>query len=213
MTGCFPAFSLCGSHTLVADDRDPVAWRRGRSRFGVWVIDADGAPVRERLQRAQAHLGAVLWPSARQPHITVAVGGFLCDEARHADDWAPARLAAQQAALEGLALRPFELQIGGLDSFDSAAFLQVLDPAGGLASLREALVGAHHEYRDTAYCPHLTVGLYRRAVDKAALAAQLLAFDDGPPLSLSVTAVHWVSYAADELGGRLRVEHRHALRP
>lgn len=207
----FPAFSLPGSHTLAADDRDPVDWRRGRSRFGVWVIDADVAPVRERLQRARVHLGDLLWPSPRQPHITVAVGGFLCDEAVHDDDWAPARLAAQQAALQALALRPFTLQIGRLDSFDSAAFLQVDDPEGGLTRLREALVGSHHEYRETAYCPHVTVGLYRQAVAKAVLTAQLQSLANGPALSLPVTAVHWVSYAAQTLGSVLRIEHSHAL--
>ena len=207
----FPAFSLPGPHTLTADDRDPVDWRRGRSRFGVWVIDADVAPVRERLQRARVHLGDALWPSRRQPHITVAVGGFLCDEAVHDDDWAPARLAAQQAALQALALRPFTLQIGRLDSFDSAAFLQVHDPEGGLTRLREALVGSHHEYRDTAYCPHVTVGLYRQAVAKTALTAQLQSLANGPALSLPVTAVHWVSYAAQTLGSVLRIEHSHAL--
>lgn len=207
----FPAFSLPDPHTLPADDRDPVEWRRGRSRFGVWVIDADLAPVRARLQRAQAHLGEVLWPSDRQPHITVAVGGFLCDEAVHDDDWAPARLAAQQVALQALALRPFTLQIGRLDSFDSAAFLQVTDPQGGLTQLRQALVGSHHEYRDTPYCAHLTVGLYRRAVAKAELTSQLQAFEAGPVLNLAVTAVHWVGYAADALGSALRIEHSHPL--
>jgi 2'-5' RNA ligase len=207
----FPAYSLPGTHTLVADDRDPVSWRRGRQRFGVWVIDADVAPVRERLQRACAHLGEALWPSTRQPHITVAVGGFLCDEAVHADDWAPARLAAQQVALQALALRPFTLQIGRLDSFDSAAFLQVHDPEGGLTRLRQALVGSHHEYRDTPYCAHLTAGLYRRAVAKAALTKQLQALDGGPALRLPVTAVHWVSYAAHALGSVLRIELSHAL--
>lgn len=211
MPFAFPAFSLPGAHTLVADDRDPVVWRRGRSRFGVWVIEADTAPVRARLQRAQAHLGDMLWPSPRQPHITVAVGGFLCDEAVHDDDWAPAQLAAQQAALQALALRPFTLQIGRLDSFDSAAFLQVADPQGGLTQLRQALVGSHHEYRDTSYCAHLTVGLYRRAVAKAGLTAQLHAFEAGPALNLPVTAVHWVSYAADALGSLLRIEHSHLL--
>lgn len=211
MTGAFPAFSLPGSHTLPADDRDPVAWRQGRSRFGVWIIEADALPVRRQVARAQAHLGDMLWPSDRQPHITVAVGGFLCDEAVRADDWAPARLAAQLAALRALALRPFTLQIGRLDSFDSAAFLQVSDPQGGLQQLRQALVGSHHEYRDTPYCAHLTVGLYRRAVAKTELTSQLHAFEAGPVLNLPVTAVQWVSYAADTLGSVLRLEHRHAL--
>jgi 2'-5' RNA ligase len=119
-------------------------------------------------------------------------------------------LAAQQAALKAASqarvLHPFTLQLGRLNSFDSAAFLQVTDPEGGLQRLREVLVGTHDEYRDMPYCPHLTVGLYRRAVAKTALTAQLLALDAGPALSLPVQAVSFVHYEARCLQGPLTTQ-------
>lgn len=214
----FPAFSLPGPDTWPAETRDPVDWRRGRERYGVWVIDADLAPVQARLAQARAHLQGWLWPSPRQPHITVCVGGFLCTEPRHVDDLAPARLAAQKAALQTCAVPAFELQIDRLNSFDSAAFLEVHDPCQGdprsaLARLRAALVGRHHEFRDTAYCPHLTVGLYQQAVPKQRLVEQLACLDLGPALRLPVRALHFVSYAAGVLGGPLQTEYVHALIP
>lgn len=219
----FPAFSLPGPDTWPADPADPVAWRQGRERYGVWVIDADLAPVHTRLAHARAHLPGWLWPSPRQPHITVCVGGFLCTAPRHADDLPPARLAAQKEALQACGVAAFELQIGRLNSFDSAAFLEITEhpqapphndpPGSALARLRAALVGAHTEFRDTPYCPHLTVGLYQRAVPKTRLVAQLAAFEAGPALRLPVRALHFVSYAAGVLGGPLQTEYVHPLIP
>ena len=60
----------------------------------------------------------------------------------------------------------FELHIGDLDSFTSAAFLAVQEH-GHLDRLRDTLAGLAPEVRQAPYAPHLTVGLYRRAVARA----------------------------------------------
>lgn len=184
---------------------DPTAWRRGRHRYGVWVLDADTALVREHLAAARRLGGDWLWPTERQPHITVWVGGFLCDTPRHADDLPPATLAAQQRALQAAVLPAFDLQIGALGSFDAAAYLHVQDPSGSLARLRALLHDARGEFRETPYRPHVTVGLYRQAVPRADVARRFEAWAE-PPLTLPVHTLRFVSYDAAVIDGPLHTE-------
>lgn len=191
---------------------DPVDWRRGRERYGVWVLDVDTSAVRERVAAARSLLADVLWaPAGRQPHITVWVAGFLCGTAALEDDLPPAMLMAQQAALQAAALPPFMLQLGAPDTFDAAAFLHVHDPDSALSRLRAVLQPAGRgEFRETPYVPHVTVGLYRAAMPKAEIQRRLSTWDFAP-LTVPVTAVHFVSYAAAVIDGPLHTECSVAL--
>jgi 2'-5' RNA ligase len=191
--------------TRAVERDDPVAWRRGRTRYGVWVLEADTAPVRERLALVRAHCGDWLWPTQRLPHVTVWVGGFLCDRPALDDDLPPTALAARQAALREALLPPFRLEVGGPATFEAAAYLRVADPGGALDRLRALLQDGRGEFRDTPYVPHVTVGLYRRSVPMADVVRRLSACRV-MPLDLAVTAVHFVSYDAAVIDGPLRTE-------
>ena len=189
---------------LAVDDSDYPEWRRGREHYGVWLIDAETAAIRERLQYLREQLGDLFAPQARQAHITLFVGGFLCEQARLDDDFTLSALRQQQATLLAQPPAPFDLQIGGIDSFDSAAFLKVGDPQQALLPLR-ALLGRHAlEPRFAPYVPHLTLGLYRAAFDKRAVRARLRRLAAMPPLPLRVEALHFCSYAARTIGGPLQ---------
>lgn len=203
-------FSAAG-HTLPQEDRDYPEWHLGRTHYGVWLIDADTSAVRERITQAQAHLAPLLVHHQRQPHITLFVCGFMADVVAHGDDFTPAMLAAQQAALQALQQEPFTLQIGAIDSFDSAVFLRVGDPDNGLAPLRHALGQGTREIRQSAYVPHLTVGLYSGAFDTQAVVGQLQSFAPHTPIPLRVERVHFARYEARVLGGPLQLCHTHAL--
>lgn len=207
-------FSASGT-TLALEDRDYPEWHKGRAHYGVWLIDADVAPVHTRITRARAHLASLLVPppegAQRQPHVTLFVCGFIADAAVLDDDFSPAMLAVQQAALQALPLAPFTLYIGGIDSFDSAVFLRVDDPAGGLATLRQALGQGVCEIRQSPYVPHLTVDLYRGAFDKRQVAEQLQSFADDEPIPLQVERIHFARYNAGELAGPLQPLVCHTL--
>ena len=120
-------------------------------------------------------------------------------------------LAAQQAALQALQLEPFTLQIGAIDSFDSAVFLRVGDPDNGLAPLRQALGQGTREIRQSAYVPHLTVGLYSGAFDKELVEGKLQSFASHTPIPLRVQRIHFARYEARVLGGPLQLCHTHLL--
>lgn len=201
------------AQSIVCERRDYPQWRRGRQRYAVWTLPVDCPRVLARLARAQAHLGDWLHVDyRRQAHITLFVCGFPAEAARFNDDFPGERLAAQLTALRQLDVGAFELQIGGLDSFASAPFLDVADPGRQLDALRAAL-GAHStEIRQSPYHAHLTVGLYARAVPCAQLRQRLASFTDHTALTLPVRELHFSSYAAAELFGPLRTERRLALR-
>ncbi len=109
--------------TVRLEDRDYPEWRRGRERYGIWMVDADTAPVRERVGRVRGEFDGLFTPHQRSPHITLFVCGFINEPAILDDDFDGAMLARQRAALALARLPAFTLEIGGIDSFDSAAFL------------------------------------------------------------------------------------------
>lgn len=202
-------FSATGL-TLPMEDRDYPEWRKGRTHYGVWLVDADLGPVRTRMEQARTHLAPLLADHQRQPHITVFVCGFIAAAVAHDDDFTPTMLGAQQAALQALQPAPFTLHVGGIDSFDSAVFLRVSDPENGLAPLRHVLGQDAHEIRQATYVPHLTVGLYQGAFDKQGVSDRLQCFVPGAPIPLHVERIHFASYEACVSGGplELRVSHR-----
>lgn len=191
---------------------DHPLWRRGRKRYALWSIPVDCAVVLARVQAARALLGDWLHPAGeRQAHISLFVCGFPSAHVQHDDDIALAQLAAQHQALAGLQLPAFELLIGGLDSFASAAFLQV-NETEHLSRLRLALSGITTEVRQAPYIPHLTVGLYRVAASASEWRRCTQPMHELPPLRLPVHELQLLSYAAHEPLGALRVEARIALR-
>jgi 2'-5' RNA ligase len=200
------SFSDTPPHTLAIEDRDYIEWRQGRERYGIWMIDVDFAAIRERVAHAREHLHDLLCMHQRSPHITLFVCGFLVDKATLGDDFDPSMLELQRQALGSIKLPPFTLNIGALDSFDSAVFLRIEDDSGGLAKLRTALAETCEEIRQAPYTAHVTVGLYRDAFDKREVARRLSAFGAMPPLPVRVERVHFATYAARDLGGDLTVE-------
>lgn len=186
--------------------RDHPEWHLGRERYWLWSIPVEHPQVLQRLEAARGLLGDWLHPrGARQAHITLFVCGFATPAPTHNDDIAQAVLHAQCGALQALRMAPFELQIGELDSFASAAFLRVHDH-GQLEYLRGALHPLSAEVRQAPYVPHLTVGLYRQAVSRLDWCQRAAIRCRYPPLALPVRELQLLSYAAAEPQGALRLE-------
>ncbi len=60
-------------------------------------------------------------------------------------------------------LEPFQLKVGGINSFDSALFVEVQDQSQQLARIRQALSVGGAEIAALQYHPHITLGLYQTA--------------------------------------------------
>jgi 2'-5' RNA ligase len=206
-----PAYRLTRRvETLWVDDIDHVEWRKERERFAVWLVDADIAPVRERVAAARGWLADFIGPSRRQPHVTIAVAGFLDGSASESDHYCPARRARTVARLAGLDMPPFVLTVGGIDSFDSATFLRVDDPGGHLLALRDLL---HMEgvAGSEPYVPHVTVGTYCRAFPVVDVAARLDGFTADEPIALPVHRITLAAFDARDIGGPLEPVESHRI--
>jgi hypothetical protein len=130
-------------HTLQNQRRDFPEWHLGRPAMpcGRWTWRRRRGPGRG--PRARHLDGLLLDGYARQPHITLALGGFPSPAPTHPDDYGPAAFDTHVAALRALAPAPFEIDIGGMASFTSAPFLTVGDDEGGIRRLHQALGGMH----------------------------------------------------------------------
>lgn len=193
-------------HTHAAEKREYPEWHKSRPRYYLWAIVSDTALVNKRLQKYQGLFkDLLLHPYERQAHITLAISGFLGEHVIYNDDITQAAIAKQQEALHALKLTPFVVSIGGINSFSSAPFLEVMDPSGSLEVIRHALIDDRQDFRNTHYIPHVTLGIYNANHAVASIAAMIKNLQE-EPIELAVDHIGFYSYDAKDIGSRLRKE-------
>jgi hypothetical protein len=174
-------------------------WRRGRTRYAVWILRVLVREVLARMASVAAQLEDAIVPvQAEDAHVTTWVCGFPATRPTFDDDVAETTLAAQLAAATRLS--PPRLIVGAPNAFASCAFLEVHDPHGDLAAMRAALaVPGAREIRFARYQPHVTVGRFRDTRPTAAIASALAALRagaDAAPLALHGCALELVTLDA-----------------
>lgn len=196
-------------HTLPCAEHDYPHWHHGRKLYAVWTLEVDQPAILNRWHRAHSHLQDWLLPgNRRQPHITLGAAGFCARQARLEDDLCLSALAELRRDLRQHPPPAVKLSLGGLDSFASAAFLTVTRVEGSLDALRARLCPQDERWRDSAYHPHLTVGLYAAQIDGPQVRQRLAQFGHCPPLELACSHVSLSVYRSRTLQGRLRCLER-----
>jgi 2'-5' RNA ligase len=195
--------------TLRNERRDFPQWHRGRPDYALWALDFDTAAIAPRMAAAQRHLAPWLLDGyVRQAHITLSLCGFPSPTPRHADDFGPAQLRAQLAALQQARPLPFAIAIGGLATFSSVPYFTVQAAGATLQTLRACLAAPAALALPDRYVPHVTVGLYADAWPLAAVQQSLDAFAMCEPgfenVRVLVSGVSLLAYTASEIGGCLR---------
>ena len=189
--------------TIPAEARDFPEWHHGREIYAVWILQLEDDVIWEKFKAARQHLDEyLLEPYPRQPHITLFVCGFLVDAPQYNDDFTHEQLGAQFQTLENADITPFEIEIGGLNSFASAPFMEVHDPECGIPRLREVLSRGAREFRTAPYTPHLTVGLYAGAFPSEEVMRWLAGFS-GKSIRWKVEQITLATYQANEFAGIL----------
>ncbi len=184
--------------------RDFVEWHLGRPVYVLWALDFDTTAVLPRMQAAQAQLADLLLDGyTREPHITLSLCGFPSDSPVHTDDFGPELIPAQVQAMQQLRLAPFEIEIGGLDTFTSVPYFTVTETSGQLAALRACLTAKGAQAASGDYVPHVTLGLYADAWPLAAVQARLRRCVLPEPVRVPVHGISLLSYQAADIGGVL----------
>jgi 2'-5' RNA ligase len=199
--------------TIPSPIHDHPDWRRDRQDYSVWLIELGRMEVAQKVTAAREHLSAFLVnPYQRQPHITVYVCGFLSDTPRYDDDYSAEQLEHHAHLLRAAAVPPFAVEIGGLNSFASAPFLEVADLEGGLDRMRALLSTTGKEVGRSVYTPHITVGLYSGAFPGSAVLEKISSFPKDP-CKLAVDRITFATYQAREIAGALTGKFEVALQP
>ncbi|MBS3809761.1 MAG: 2'-5' RNA ligase family protein [Desulfobacterales bacterium] len=201
------------SGTIPFEIRDFPEWHRGREIYAVWVLRCDeNKAIYEKLKAARKHLNGYLTEHYhRQPHITLFVCGFPVKEHKYNDDFTRAQFEAQLQALRKADIQPFEVEVGGMNSFASAPFLEVNDPESGIQRLRKVISRGAFEFRTAPYVPHLTIGLYSDVFPGKKVLAHMAAFSS-EPVRLMAEQVTFATYKAEEFAGKLCYEYEFYLK-
>lgn len=192
------------TQTLISTQRDFVEWRQGRHQYAVWAINLDSPEIQARCDLLAANLGEYLLENyCRQAHLTLAVCGFPAALPQLEDDYSVAEFALQVLKLSTEKCNPFRIEIGRPDSFASAVYLSVIDPEQGISALHQALSKPDDNKTSHPYTPHVTFGLYRRAVPLARIQRLLGEYTNVVPLSWQVSQLSLMTYDAAIIGGAL----------
>ncbi len=189
----------------LADGRhDTEDWRSHEGYYAVCVIRVPAAALQPALDGCRAALAAYPWVRVHPDHflhVTLQELGFVCDEPERPDEITPARLEELASAAAGpIGDRPaFELALGGVNSFQDAAFLDV-DDGGQCARLHGRLfeLAAIPRAPRFAYLPHATVAHYTAEAPADGMAAALARWRDVRFGTFRVSQVEIVTLRLDE---------------
>ena len=193
--------------TPPTEKRDYVEWHRGRKEYAVWTIGIQSQSVQSRFDAARGHMAEFLFePYRRQPHVTLFVCGFLTEIKRFQDDYTVEELERCIRELKEAKPAPFEIKIGGINSFGAAPFLEVFDVSGGIERIRNVLSGTRSEIREGDYIPHLTLGLYSDHFNTKMVADTMSSFCPDSLITHSVDEISLTAYSARKIAGPLAVK-------
>ena len=190
--------------TVASIQKDFVDWRKGRSRYAVWVIVLDIPNLCADSTRMRQHLEDYLLPHyGRKPHVTVCICGFPGSDKGLDDDYTPALFKSHIAFLESARLRPFQVKIGRPETFTTAAYFAVLDKEGGIARVRQAFGSDGPGEKDFPYVPHVTFGLYREQFPVAEVLQRMRSCPDPMSAQVVVGKLVLMTYEASVIAGPL----------
>ncbi len=191
--------------THVADGRHDLAeWRSHSGDFALCCVRIPPGVLGPALDDLRAALRTFpfvrLHPDAFL-HIPVQELGFVTEQPRARDEITPRRLQEliAQAEVPISDFPPFDVALGGINSFVDAAFLDVHD-GGHCARLHSRLfdLAATHRTPRYAYLPHVTIAHYTAAAAIDGLAAEVARWRDVRFGSFRAAEVEIVTLRLDE---------------
>ncbi len=192
--------------------RDRPEWHRGRMKFGLWLVNLCKEEICGYIEQAKEYLSDfLLKPYHRQPHISLFICGFLTDAAYLNDDYTTKQFDVHAELLRHAYIKPFTIEVGELNSFASAPYLEVEDPENGIGRVRSILSTTTKEIGRNTYIPHITIGLYSGAFPSGVVVKKINVFPSRP-VRFKVEQLTFATYEAREIAGSLTSWHDVVLR-
>ena len=190
--------------TLADGRHDTADWRSHEGDYAVCAIRVPSHAIRAELSPLRHALAANPFIRVHPDHflhITLQELGFVCDRPGRPDEITPARLAefATAAIVPIAETRPFDLTLGGANSFQDAAFLDVHD-RGGCGRLHARLfdLAAIPRAPRYPYLPHVTIAHYTADAPIGNLPALLAQWRDHAFATLRVDQIEIVTLRLDD---------------
>lgn len=188
---------LQATRTVRNEDRNFTSWHLGRPWFYFWSVAITDPEWCAQTRAAADWLSDFLVPDYhRQPHVTLLPSGF--------SPLTP--LQHERAIALACAEQQFEMRLGPLCSFTASPCFAI-ESNGRLHTLRTALMAiqadANEAAADSAYDPHLTVGLYRDCFRTARVANRIAGFVSCSLASLRVDRFLLCRYDTNSIKGRI----------
>lgn len=190
--------------TVATQTHDYPEWHLGREEYAVWYLEIHQPELLEYLTQLRAEFADFLFqPNTRQFHITLFICGFFTQQNPVLnDDFSMQQLQQQLQRLKNENIQPFQLNVGNIQSFESALFVDVLDPENSLSKIRNLLSENHHEIAPLIYHPHITLGLYKSTFKSEKIFAKIASMQP-QKFEISVEHLSFGLYKAKQLQGRL----------
>jgi len=195
---------LSHSHTDALCDKNFKEWHMGIPYYGFWAIMIERPEHLSLISKVQSHLQHFFLPGySRQAHITLNACGLMSE--RH---FSKADLDKQVSIIEAMNLSPFEVSISHIDSFTTAAYLNISDVSLSLSKINVALNQISCDSEPTSFEPHITLGLYREKFESKKVAKEIMKFElfETPPILVS--EVHFCRYETANIQGQINLVKR-----
>lgn len=203
-------YLVSGQKTLPTENRDYCEWHQHRPHYALWYLEIDQPELIEYLDQIKQHFQEELYtPNLRQYHITLFICGFLTERKQLNDDFLESDLQCHLTALFNEHLKQLSLKTGAVNSFESALFVEIEDCSSQLNQIRDVFKRYNIEIAALEYCPHITLGLYEKAVSSDLIHSKIQSLPQ-KSFEFNVDRLTFGYFQAHELQGQLcPLEHFH----
>lgn len=176
------------------------AWRErltaGRAQFLSFQVPLGELAIADAIEELQDELAAIdgLRLYGREMlHISLRRVGFQVIAKKRPDDVTREDVGrvTQRAAALLRGAKPVDVEVGPLNVFPGALFLEVRD-GGALGEIRSRLAGATDDafgIADAQYLPHVTIAMFDNPACVAALRERLPLLRQRPPIAATIKGI------------------------
>lgn len=191
---------------------DYAEWHQGRHDYSLWYLEILDSKLLNYLDQLRLQCADFLYmPNDRQFHITLFISGFLTHKQKQFDDdFSQVELEQNIQQLKQNFNSSFKLKTSKMNSFESALFVEVDDSYGILNRIRDVFYQSSNEVAALDYCPHITLGLYKDAINSDVIFDRINTIAQ-QTFEFEIDHLTFGTYQAQILQGPLTAYHQHHL--